>query len=420
MANRGIMPSLKTLFAATVAAVLIVTVSVFQPENEIDFYDEQSENFAPTQDSGRGKSEQVDQMLAESNAFASKSCWTPNDDPNKRESERTFSEQQPELEALTCWTPKDHSKDDRSEKDHQKCKVLSCWQPNDDVIDRRSEEAPTKQVGRKSHRVASINPASFHLAAREIIRSLKNRDPMVVDPDVRRLADQVDSDPNAKWLLGLCFHFGFGVRQSPQKAEALYASAAVEGQWIACELINITRELLQSPEDEHNADYFPTVIMALDESTRSYIRGSLVKYAREERNYVAKYALAMSYQPGERRNRRLKGLRARLDSKPNRRILMQTESSVDLVALSKKIDQEDAEAMYRLALHFQTEHNEPASLIWLNKAAAKGHELAIQAHVLKDQVDANPCLSQEISDVGTVPKQDSLDSSTDKKGPQSA
>ena len=380
--GQGIM----SLFTATVAAVIFMGVSIFQVKDAPEFYEDPLQKSAPT-------SESVGPMPAKTKTYADMACWTPNIDPEDSISDATFSKQ-PERKAQTCWTNDSHPKERRHKRvspQRRECKVESCWIPNENA----SEQAPTKQMVRKSRKISTTNPAPFHRAAREIVQSLKNRDPMVVDPDVSLIADQVDSDPNAKWILGLCFHFGFGIRQSPQNAESLYKSAAFEGLSIATDLISVTLEFQQSLEDEHNADYFSAVIMALEASGQGYIRSCLAKYARGG-NLVAKYALAMSYPPGDMRNSHLERLRTRLDSNLNRIIRVQTERYIDLGALSKKIDQEDLEAMFQLALHFKAEHNEPASLIWLKKAAGKGHEGAIQELALSGQVNSKSCIWEEV------------------------
>lgn len=239
---------------------------------------------------------------------------------------------------------------------------------------------------------------SYRSAANVIIDSLKNQDPMVVDPDVCRIAEQAPFDPNAKWLLGLCFHFGFGVRPNAANARSLYVSATLEKQISALPFILVAQILQKNPNETHKAEYFFSFIMELKESIRTESRKVLSAYA-EKKNYVGMFALAMSYPPGEERNKHLKGICPEgLNSKLDRRILMQKELSVDLISLGERVDKKDPEAMYKLAMYFKAEHRKPASLIWLDKAASHGHQQAKKELALIDEMDGNSRDAQSKAD----------------------
>lgn len=215
------------------------------------------------------------------------------------------------------------------------------------------EEPVTKSLPPKSSEVDAI-----------IESSLKGKDPKVVDPAVCSTADTFYADPDARWLLALCFQFGFGVDRDPAKADVLlqYAVSQEEAEGASGVATSLGSKIssLTGSEDEFKLRDFPDFFPTLDDSTKKAIRAALLQYFQAN-NEAALYPLAMSYVP-------------EVDENDKGPVKYDTD---ELGLLSKQVDDGDVTAMYKIYLHFMNQYNKGAALIWLRRAAEGGYPRAI-------------------------------------------
>lgn len=186
------------------------------------------------------------------------------------------------------------------------------------------------------------------------------------------MADNLNSDQNAGWILGLCFQFGLGVDQDTAKANTMFnfavkkegVDSSTDSCCIALHLRDRIAGLKKSREKYKLLDFFK-FFSTLHEPIQEKIRSNLHLYCS---NDVARFIHGLSFPPGKKRDSILNYI----FKYPTGRILIQSHCRFTLSTDWRAV-QVDPNASYNLYLFYLSELDKKSALVWLKKAAEHGH-----------------------------------------------